>query len=128
MTPPIFKTPFNHSPASERDLVCELPSLTSQDFKDEADINVLCSRYREKGYFYNPLLARKGERRMPLFGDFSALPDIGQALDTVARAQEMFMRLPAEVREACGNDPANFVALEKKSANAGASSQIQIAP
>lgn len=113
MAPPKFKTRYNHNPASERDLTCQLPSLTDQQFKDDADVNILCARYRERGYFYNPLSPIKGERRMPQFGDFSTLPDLGTALDVVTKAQDMFMRLPAEVREACGHDPAAFVALEK---------------
>ena len=114
MTPPIpFKTRYNHNPASERDLTCGLPSLTDQQFKDDADINVLCARYRERGYYYNPLAAVREKPRMPQFGDFSRLPDLGTALSNVAQAQEMFMRLPAEVREACGHDPAAFIALEK---------------
>lgn len=111
-TPP-FKTRYNSNPVSERDLVCSLPSLTDQQFKDDADINVLCARYRERGYYYNPLSPVREKPRMPQFGDFSKLPDIHTALKTVDQANEMFMRLPAEVREACGNDPAAFIALEK---------------
>lgn len=113
MNPLPFKTRYNHNPASERDLSCELPSLTDQQFKDDADINILCARYRERGYYYNPLAPMREKPRMPQFGDFSALPDIHTALKTVEQANEMFMRLPAEIREACGHDPAQFLALEK---------------
>lgn len=112
-TIPKFKTQFNHIPASSRDLICEQPSLTDQSFKQEADINHLMARYRQCGSFYNPLDPVRHNRPLPQFGDFSALPDLSSAIITVAHAQEMFARLPAEIREACNHDPAAFLALQK---------------
>lgn len=58
-TPPKVQT-FNSS-----------PSLTQQQFKEEADINNIIASYNTTGLLTNPLVQ---SARQPMFGDFSNLP------------------------------------------------------
>ncbi len=75
-------------------------SLTQQQFKDEADINVVMSRFSKTGVLGNPESARS---RTPKFGDFSNV-DFQSASEVVANAQSDFEGLPSDVRAKFGND------------------------
>lgn len=81
------------------------PVLTEQHHKDDADINVLVARYGIHDH----------DMPTPLPGDESKVvdltnvPDFRAAMDAVHRANEMFMELPAHVRERFGNQPRKFV-------------------
>lgn len=80
------------------------PSLTRQEFADEADINVLMSRYERTGV---PPAVNGVE---PVYMDLTAMPvDLQAMMDTVLTAEKAFMQLPANVRREFDNNPVEFV-------------------
>lgn len=109
---PKFMTAYNRDefPAEQAGFVCETASQTLQEFKDEADINLLVNRYKNTGSYYNPLNPPDGERRMPEFLDCTAIPDLMEAQKMVAEAQRLFDALPAAARDWCGHSPAALLA------------------
>jgi len=84
------------------DLICKDPSLTSQEFADEADINSIMARYQKTGTV-------PSTGRQPIYGDFADLPDYMEAQAIIIQANEAFMALPATVRKQFENDPAQFI-------------------
>ena len=61
------------------------PSLTQQQFKEEADINNIIASYNTTGLLTNPLVQ---SARQPMFGDFSNLPqDYMQVQNQLLEAQ-----------------------------------------
>lgn len=69
-----------------------------QQFKEEADINVLVRRFGLTGQM-------PGNFAMPMAGDFSEVGDFQSSMELLVRAQEEFMRIPAELRARFANDP-----------------------
>ena len=63
------------------------PSMTQQQFKDEADINYIVSMYDSSGVM--PTFHGDGQPAQPVFGDFASLPD---------NAQEMYNRMTNKTR------------------------------
>lgn len=78
-------------------------SLTKQQFKDDADINVIVKKYLKSGS--DP---RFIEKRQPMYGDFAKSIDLGEAYKAIDKAEADFLEVPAEVREEFGNDPQQF--------------------
>lgn len=89
---------------------CSEGGLTRQEFRDECDVNLLMKRYQRTGLL-------PGNSAGMTYGDFSALPDFMQAMNTVARANEAFAALPAHVRKRFGNDPGEYVEYVSDPAN-----------
>lgn len=75
---------------------------TQQQFKDECDINRIV-RNAQRGIA--PTRYARGE---PQWGDFSEVPNLADAYETVARAEAAFMSLPAALRAELDNDPARI--------------------
>lgn len=75
---------------------------TQQQFRDEADINVLVRRFGVTGH----LPVRQG---VPEYGDFSAVVDYHSAMNAIRNADAEFMSLPAHIRQMFGNDPGELV-------------------
>lgn len=92
-------------------LVCETPSRTKQGMKDECDINGIMKRFERTG------LITHNAKREAYFDDVSAVPDFATAIETVRKAEDMFMSLPAKVRREFENDPAAYVAFCADPAN-----------
>ncbi|AXL15414.1 internal scaffolding protein [Microviridae sp.] len=76
-----------------------------QSHRDATNINAILARYEESGQITHVKL---GE---PVYGDFTTMPEYHHAMTAVVSAQGNFERLPAEVREACLNDPGFFLDL-----------------
>lgn len=77
-------------------------SVVQQQFVDEVDVNSIVRRFgmtREM-----PFGSAEG-----VFGDFTGLSDFDAVRAKVVDAEARFMRLPADVREKFGNDPANLI-------------------
>jgi len=84
-------------------LVCSgKKGKTKQAFRDECDINILLKRYAKSGGL--PL-----ESKTKLYGDFSSVPTYMEACDIVARAEEQFMALDANIRARFQNNAAEFL-------------------
>lgn len=79
------------------------PSRTKQEFRDECDINKIMSRYEKTGIL-NHVNKYQGQ-----YGDFSNVTTYEDAFDQLQKANEMFMTLPARVREKFQNEPQNFI-------------------
>jgi len=74
-------------------------SPTQQQFKDEADPNVLMKKYR-----YSQLPSPQG-----IYLDTTSLPDLKSALDTVRDANTLFSSLPSDVPYRFKNDPQEMI-------------------
>lgn len=92
-----YSVPFRGS-----DLECLDPSLAQQSFKDEVDINLLLEKFKVTGQLPPGV-------RLPQYGDFTGVSDYASAMKVVLRAQDDFMKLPAEIRSRFGNDPQAFL-------------------
>lgn len=83
-------------------LVCCDPSLTQQQFKEDADINTIVERFGITGKMPDNL-------RIPTYGDFTGVSDFRSALAAVEAAERDFMALPANIRADFDNDPQQFL-------------------
>ena len=93
-------------------LICETPSRTQQQFKDECDVNNILRNYVNTGILTHTSAVA------PQFGDFSSLPsDYGEALDLIEQSRQQFMSLPSEVRERFDNSPRKLVEFLSDQAN-----------
>lgn len=90
--------------SDETGLLCKDPSLTLQDQKDDADINVIVRRFG----IGQPM---PGRSVLPIVtnGDFVEAQDLHTSLMILKQAEESFAALPAEVRGRFENDPEKFV-------------------
>lgn len=83
-------------------LTCLEESRTRQSEADASDINQIMAQYDRTG-----LLPQN--QREALFVDVSNMPDYRTSLDTINKADEMFMMLPADIRAKFDNDAAVFL-------------------
>ena len=85
-----------------------VPSMTQQQFKDEADINYIISMYDSTGVM--PTFHGDGQPAQPMFGDFAELPDNAQEMyNRMIQAKANFDNLPLEVRKRFNYDPSAFL-------------------
>lgn len=101
----LLRTYGNFDPDANSDnsgFSSDLPSMTVQSQREEADINVLVKRFGVTGMLPQVPVP-------PTYGDFSMAGDYRQALDQINLARLSFSRLAPEVRRRFGNDPALFV-------------------
>lgn len=102
---PFLRTPFNYDrdlASEESGLKCEDPSLTQQQFKEEADINTIVDRFMKSGVLPTPAV-------MPQFMDVEGNFDYQTAMNYVRQADENFMRMDAKVRARFNNSPQEFL-------------------
>lgn len=77
-------------------------SRVQQHFKDEVDINNILAKYKKTGVITHVARARK------LYGDFTQVKDVAEAMDVSARAKSIFEELPAEIRNRFKNSIPGF--------------------
>lgn len=87
------------------------PGRTQQHFRDQVDINNIFVKYRKTGVIEH--VKRTQER----FGDIRDLADYTQDLDKVAKAQQAFEMLPAELRNQFKNSISGFFEYIKNDEN-----------
>ena len=87
------------------------PSKTDQSFADDCDVNTIMRRYKKTGQITH-LAKSQG-----VFGDFSDVPDLQDALQTVTEAQATFDQFPADLRRRFGNSPVEFYRFMEDPAN-----------
>lgn len=80
-------------------------SMTKQSFKDESDVNLIMARYLKTGILESQM------RQVPRYGDFTSAEDYHSCMNRVRAAEELFMRLPAKVRDYVDNDPKKLLEL-----------------
>lgn len=104
MKPPFIRTPYNYdmdSVSRETGLACLDESLALQSAAEEADINTIVRRFGLTGELPQDL-------EMPQSGDYSGATDFHSAMNVVRRAQEEFLKVPADIRARFQNDPQMF--------------------
>ena len=109
-----IRQPYNYDVVAASDAVAfesTEPTMTQQQFKDEADINNLVDRFLRTGEI--PSIDARA-----MYGDFVDVPQSYQeALDAVFAAQAGFDTLPAKTRQRFNNDPAELLAFLADPAN-----------
>jgi len=82
-----------------------------QHMRDEVDMNNILRKYREKG-----ILTHIRDSARALYGDFSGVGSLSDAIGVVQRAETLFSQLPARIRSRFGNDPEKFIgyAMDEK--------------
>lgn len=85
--------------------------LTQQHFKEAVDINNILAKYRKTGIVEHVKQAK--ER----YGDFTELGEYAVHLDKVAKAQQAFEMLPAELRNQFNNSIPGFFEYIQKPEN-----------
>lgn len=92
------------------------PSMTQQQFRDEADINYIVSMYDSTGVM--PTFHGDGQPAQPVFGDFASLPDNAQEMyNQMIEARNNFNSLPLEVRKRFNYNPAAFLEFAENPEN-----------
>lgn len=100
-----------YRPHERRQLICDDPSRTRSEFKNECDVNALMKRYQKTGMFPQPV------GRVPRYLDLTDVPDFHTAMQFMVEAEASFMSLPAAVRKEFDNSPQDFVAFAEKAEN-----------
>lgn len=110
---PFLRTPYNYDrnlAGDESGLKCEDPTLTQQQFREEADINTLVERFHLTGEI--PQLTE-----LPSYGDFTGIFDYQTAMNALVATRETFQSLPAKLRARFHNDPQEFLEFCNDSEN-----------
>ena len=88
------------------------PSMTSQEFKEECNINVLLKKYTVQANLLGlPLSQVIPQPTSDNFGDFTNVDDFQTAMNKVAEINNMFSNLPSDIRAQCDNRPENFLRM-----------------
>lgn len=85
-------------------------SRAKQEFRDECDINVIAKKAEAGGFL--------AQSQAPIYGDFTQYGDFKAACDLVLQAEELFLDIPASIRERFDNDPAKFMEFASNADNA----------
>lgn len=126
---PAFKTPYNHDTNFESDRTAFYdtePSATKQEFKEDADINVIINRFLKTGQ--PPPIALPEH-----FGDLTTRLTYFEAASAQAEAHALFYTLPPALRAEHLNDANRWadtvmVALEKGDRNTLIANGIAVPP
>lgn len=100
----------------------EDPGQVQQHLADETDINNIMRKYQKTGELRH-VTSMAGE-----YGDFSNAPDYKTAMEQIIAADNLFMELPAAVRDRFGNDPANFIEFATDEKNIEELRKMGLAP
>lgn len=79
------------------------PSKTQKHFKDQCDVNKIIEKFKKTGQITHVA------NNTGVYADLSQRPDYFTALQTVVKAEQAFMSLPAKLRQKLMNDPANLL-------------------
>lgn len=81
-----------------------------QEFQEAADINVIMRKYRQTGLM--PVMM--GEAAIALSGEDLGYKTFADAYAALQDAEEMFLKLPPEIRLELGNDPGRYRELSSE--------------
>lgn len=90
------------------------PSMTQQQFKQECDINYIVERASVTGSLVDPFVK---PTRLPMYGDYTEVPDFMTANNIMIQAEEDFMKLPSKVRKEFDNNPNKFLQFMSDESN-----------
>lgn len=96
------------------------PSLTRQEFLEEADINNIVGQYETSGILpeTNPAAPQYADLTDPVFTDYQ------RAQNIVIDANQAFEALPARTRERFLNDPARLIAFVQDDRNTAEAAEL----
>ena len=77
-------------------------SMTQQHFADESEINNIIRSHDRNGVIEHI------HRGNAIYGDFSEITDLSDALVQIQEAQKEFLNIPSEIREKFKNDAGEF--------------------
>lgn len=97
-------------------------TLVQQSSRDETDINRIMAKYEKTGVLTH--VARYAGQ----YGDFSGVPDYKAGMEIVMAADDMFMSLPAKIRDRFNNDPAQFIEFATDEKNQDEMRSMGLAP
>lgn len=100
-----MRTPYNYdvdAVSEETGTDCGPETKTQQQFKDEVDINTIVERFNATGEL-PPQTAFPSEQ------DFTETFDFQTSMNTIVKANQSFMELPAKARARFNNDPQKFM-------------------
>lgn len=97
--------------SADNALRCEDESMTRQEFKEEADINTIITRF---GIGEVPMVPQEWKTDIDLT---DAPSDYQSVLNQLNEARDQFMSLPAKLRSRFDNDPGEFMAFVGDSSN-----------
>lgn len=75
---------------------------TQQNFKDECDINTIVNNFLKTGELPENI-------KLPQYVDYEGIFDFRTAMETLMKAEEAFMELPAPLRAEFDNSPQAFL-------------------
>lgn len=102
---PFLRTPYNYDVEKVSQLtglLCEDPSLTQQQFAEQADINYIVKQFGLTGELPDKYQA-------PNYADFEGVFDYQSAQHAMIDADRRFMAMPAELRYRFGNTPQGLI-------------------
>lgn len=105
-----------------RQHIGEDPGQVQQHLAEETDVNYIMSKYRRTGELRH-VTKMAGE-----YGDFSNAPDYKSAIERIMAADNLFMELPARVRDRFNNDPAQFIEFATDGRNIDELRKMGLAP
>lgn len=97
-------------------------TLVQQNMAGETDINNIMAKYQKTG------LLTHVARYAGNYGDFSEVPDYKTGVERVMAAEEMFMSLPAKIRDRFNNDPGKFIEFATDEKNLEEMRSMGLAP
>lgn len=100
----------------------EDPGQVQQNLAEATDINYIMKRYQKTGEL------RHVTSMAAEYGDFSTAPDYKTAMEQIIAADNLFMELPAAVRDRFGNDPAQFIEFATDAKNVDELRKLGLAP
>lgn len=101
---PLFRTMYNYdrdAASVATGLSCPEATLTQQQFAEDADINNIMKKFGVTGELPENI-------RPVMPEDYEGIFDFQSAMNTVRRAQEVFMEMPSGVRARFQNNPQLF--------------------
>lgn len=104
-------------PKQERPTIACGPGRTKQEFKKDTDVNVIVRTFQKTG------VINFRDSNEAKYGDIDPV-DFHQAMNTVARAGEMFDALPANIRKKFGHDPGEFLEYIQNPDNAAEAREL----
>lgn len=100
----------------------EDPGMVQQHLAEDTDINNIMRRYQKTGEL------RHVTGMAAEYGDFSNVPDYKTAMENIMAADDLFMELPAKLRDRFNNDPAQFIEFATDPSNQDELRKMGLAP
>lgn len=100
-----------YEPKIRQSIDCSGESRTQQQYKDLCDVNNICRKYAQTG------LLEHVNKYQGIYDDVSNAEDYRASMETVLRANDMFMSLSSDIRKRFENDPAKFLQFAENKDN-----------